>query len=576
MTYAHHRHIIKKQVFEVAVAGEEKAQDIHDQLGAIFQRKVLPLISETLDRLSPPNVLHRLDTLEIDLGQVRVNHLEEDVAQQVQAVLAKLLQASLAKAEAVYPAQELEQHQAQEVMPRLKAAFRALLNERLPGDTSLDTLLARLKAIDLGLASEYAVTVERLKTALIDLLKAKGGFDQLLGEADDWVNEAQAKAESKQNKGTGAASEILVFFLDTGRLPWWAQATPDLLEKALLATLEQHPVWLHTQLNKYYKTSTGCKRIIATFSDEGLLELGASYTTSQYLWPLVQALQKSLPSLAILLDYDLARLRYLFWELALLTLSGQAPRSPKGTLFLQNFVLTLAQGATPPRKATEVVTLLAQAPLVVADAPAIDWGEVWAEADLEPMLETTKVQAVDEEDEPLLQKKFTASDEIYIDNAGIVILWVFLTNFFKNLDWLEDKQFKTVELQHRAAWMLQYLVDGTTEPPEYVLPLNKLLCGIPIEQALEPQAPLTEEEQADAQVLIEAVLEYAKGLGNISVEGLQQSFLQREGVLTQPNNSNGYLLQVEKETFDILLTRLEWSYQVVKLPWMPQAIFVEW
>ncbi|EAY31821.1 contractile injection system tape measure protein [Microscilla marina] len=601
MTPTNHRHVIKKQVFEVAVAGEEKAQAMQNNLGAIFQKRILPLINETLNRLSPPNVLHRIDKLEIDLGQIRANHLEEDIAQQVKRVLEKVLQKGIAQAEATHPAEDLEQLQAQEIMPLLKRGFRALLNDRLPGDASLDTLLARLKALDLGLGNEYAAVVDKLKAALVNLLKAKWanlpatgtaqGLDELLGDVDTWVDQTPQSLTKKPSKRGGADPEILVFFLDTGRLPWWAQASPSLLENALLATLEQHPEWLLDQLNKYYQTAQGRQRIIATFNDEVLLKLSAHYADPQDLLPLVRALPSSLPAMATALDYNFARLRYLFWELALLTLSGQAAHSPKRPRFLQNFLLTIAQGATPPQKVNEVVTLLAKAPPMVSGVPSIDWGKVWAEADVEPLTETevdiesltetkeqaqTQVQAVDKEAvaEPLLQKQFAASDEVYVDNAGLVILWVFLGNFFKNLDWVEDKKFKTPALQHRAAWVLQYLVDGATEPPEYVLPLNKLLCGIPIDQAIEPQLPLTQEEQADADLLMEAVLEYAKGLGSISVEGLQQSFLQREGVLTQPNNS--YLLQVEKETFDILLTRLEWSYQVVKLPWMPQAIFVEW
>jgi len=173
-----------------------------------------------------------------------------------------------------------------------------------------------------------------------------------------------------------------------------------------------------------------------------------------------------------------------------------------------------------------------------------------------------------------VHKKFSQSEEIYVDNAGLVLLWIFFKNFFKNLDWLEDKSFKGLFEQHRATWMLQYLVNNQTEFPEYALPLNKVLCGLRVNQSIEPLEALTEEEQAAGDQLLEVVLNYTQGLGNLSKEGFQQAYLQREGVLTRQNN--GYLLQVEKETFDVLLTRLEWTYQVVKLPWMDQAIFVEW
>lgn len=573
MTQANNRHIIKKQVFEVEVVGEAKAQEVQNKLGAIFKNKVLPLLNETLNRLSPPNVLHRIDSLEIDLGQLRVNHLEEDIATQVQKALTKSLQSSIAQADTVPSAEALEQLQAQEIMPKLKVALRVILNQRLPGDDSIDTLLARIKAIDLGLGREYQAVVDKLKEALMDLLKAKGSIDDALDNADVLVDKAIGN-EPIPKQNTGAKSEIWTFFMETGRLPWWAQASPNLLENALLASLEQHPEWLLAQLNTYYQDPNTRQRLITAFSDEALLKIGEHYAPT--LLDLVHALQKNLPAIAQLLKGNWARMRYFFWELALPTLTETTTYTPKSTLFLQNFVLGLAQHSQPLRKATEVTQLLAKTTPIKVNNVAIDWEGLWAD-DEQAAKESPKPvpnNAAEGLKSPPLQKSFSASDELYIDNAGLVILWVFLGNFFKNLDWVEGKEFKTVELQHRAAWMLQYLVDGSTEPPEYVIPLNKLLCGIPIDQALNPQLPLTEEEQADADVLMEAVLEYAKGLGSISAEGFRQSFLQREGVITPQNN--GYLLQVEKETFDILLTRLEWSYQVVKLPWMPKAIFVEW
>jgi hypothetical protein len=510
------------------------------------------------------------------LGQLRVNHLEEDIATQVQKALIKSLQGSIAQTDTASSAEVLEQLQAQEVMPKLKVALRAILNQRLPGDDSIDTLLARIKAIDLGLGHEYQAVVNKLKEALMNLLKAKGSIDDALDNTEALVDKAIGPEPPKQN--TGTKSEIWTFFMDTGRLPWWAQATPTLLENTLLASLEQHPKWLLTQLDKYYQDPNTRQRLITAFGDETLLKISGHYAQAPVLLDLVHALQKNLSAIAQVLKGNWARMRYSFWELALLTLSERAAKSATPELFLQSFVLGLAQNSQPLRKATEVTQLLAKAAPIKVKNVAIDWASIWTSNNDQQTAKEPPTwapnKAVDAPKSSPLQKQFSASDELYIDNAGLVILWVFLGNFFKNLDWVEGKEFKTIALQHRAAWMLQYLVDGSVEPSEYVLPLNKLLCGIPINQALEPQLPLTEEEQADADVLMEAVLEYAKGLGSISAEGFRQSFLQREGVITPQNN--GYLLQVEKETFDILLTRLEWSYQVVKLPWMPKAIFVEW
>ena len=42
----------------------------------------------------------------------------------------------------------------------------------------------------------------------------------------------------------------------------------------------------------------------------------------------------------------------------------------------------------------------------------------------------------------LLDLRFSDTDERYIGNAGLVILWPFLGNFFARLGLLADKQFQ--------------------------------------------------------------------------------------------------------------------------------------
>ncbi|MEO1401775.1 MAG: contractile injection system tape measure protein [Cyanobacteria bacterium J06635_1] len=45
---------------------------------------------------------------------------------------------------------------------------------------------------------------------------------------------------------------------------------------------------------------------------------------------------------------------------------------------------------------------------------------------------------------------------------------------------------------------------------------------------------------------------------------------------TCSRNNDHWLLQIERETYDILLDQLPWSIRVVKLPWMPKLLYVEW
>ena len=80
--------------------------------------------------------------------------------------------------------------------------------------------------------------------------------------------------------------------------------------------------------------------------------------------------------------------------------------------------------------------------------------------------------------------------------------------------------------------------------------------------------------------LLQAVIAHWKAVGHTSVAGLRESFLQREGRLTRDKTPAGdpprWRLRVQTRGFDVLLDRLPWSFQTIRLPWMQGALHVEW
>jgi len=75
--------------------------------------------------------------------------------------------------------------------------------------------------------------------------------------------------------------------------------------------------------------------------------------------------------------------------------------------------------------------------------------------------------------------------------------------------------------------------------------------------------------------LLQAVIGHWDALRNTTPDGLRGTFLTRPGKLSQRPDGD-YLLQVESQSFDILLERLPWGIGVVKLPWMERMLWVEW
>lgn len=169
-----------------------------------------------------------------------------------------------------------------------------------------------------------------------------------------------------------------------------------------------------------------------------------------------------------------------------------------------------------------------------------------------------------------------APDEsIYIENAGLVLLHPFLSELFHSLDWVKDKEFTSTVHHQKAVLLLEYLADKSVQPPEYVLCLNKILCGTTLQYPVDVLAlKLEEPEKAAADELLTAVVGHWKALRGSSIDALRANFLMREGKL-QKKDRNWKLL-VEKKPQDILLNHLPWGVSIIRLPWMTEYLYVDW
>jgi len=155
-----------------------------------------------------------------------------------------------------------------------------------------------------------------------------------------------------------------------------------------------------------------------------------------------------------------------------------------------------------------------------------------------------------------------------------VLLAPFLPRLFERLGLTEANAFIDREAAERAVHCVQFLVDGSLSSPEYRLVLNKLLCGVrpglPIRTGIE----LTVDQKQQLEGLLQAAIRHWGSLGNTSIEGLRESFLQRGGRLQRV--AEAWQLSVEGRSFDMLLDALPWSYSTIRLAWMDRPIYVEW
>src|SRR5437899_1863875 len=85
------KHIIKRQIIELTVQGDAEAQRLQAEVSRIYRQRLVPLIDACCTEASHPNQIHRVDRLEIDLGSIDPQRLEEELVAKLMPALRRAL-----------------------------------------------------------------------------------------------------------------------------------------------------------------------------------------------------------------------------------------------------------------------------------------------------------------------------------------------------------------------------------------------------------------------------------------------------------------------------------------------------
>ena len=173
-----------------------------------------------------------------------------------------------------------------------------------------------------------------------------------------------------------------------------------------------------------------------------------------------------------------------------------------------------------------------------------------------------------------IEKEQIDEEILFVDNAGLIILWPFLSTLFKLTGLKDDKNFKDEICQNRAIQLLQYAATGHCSHDETNLTINKVLCGLDLNAPLIKTAELTIAEKELVDSLLKEVIRQWSILRDTSINGLREIFLQRKGSLMQKTDEN--MLTVEPKSFDVLLDNIPWSITSIKLSWVEKLLLVKW
>ena len=531
-------HIIRRQVLEVNLEDEAEHWQWQERLSRFAREEFAPQLAALLDRLSVPGEVIRIEKLEVAAGLTAGENWEK-----------LLLGDLLRKVEEALPTPAPPQPgpwRPEDGVSRIPASenllglfFFFLKNGVLPWQAAanlrqdFEQVIFELLEKKAGKISDHEVT------QFIELLKSGQVRQRLAGQfSSSFLLKLAAVFFEKKSFQIAENQELVLKIAHESKVP------AVLLNAVFWQVIFEEAAGI--TLASQFPGSSGerlvLRQVLLRFLDENPQHIGQfllSDTAEKHAWP--TPIRKLLETLK------------------------PAPEH------LKIFASWLESEPGRLQKLTELAEKKAGSMRVALAGVSPKNFKKWLDQKIESPAQPLPAQiSVSDKFEPPVPPGETGG--LYVDNAGLVLLHPFLPAFFEELNVVKNGR---MVKQQRAVHLLQYLATGHAATPEFELPLNKLLCGLPLNEPVTVGIHLTKKEKTEAKNLLEAVIRHWNILKNTSPEGLQGAYLCRTGKLSRQRNED-WQLQVEGKGFDVLLADLPWSISMIKLPWMEGMLWVEW
>lgn len=389
-------------------------------------------------------------------------------------------------------------------------------------------------------------------------------------KTDDYVSAKHKKTAGKKQDHT----EALVFLLKT--FQWPVTASIQQHKKYLQGLQKNNFIGTRAKIINYLKNSLIREWLALNLDEVILLEiapfylLGDSTKLKNYIAQFKMALQTTLA------EYDKLTLKHFFWKATFAYLTT----TPKFEIF--DYTQTLITAIITVFTVTErgLTTKL-----LAFYKSSVDVDTTTSHSVLQLIkinIKGRQIEAVGSrfknmaviEQLKLIEDKYESPDELFISNAGIVILYPYISLYLERLGLLEGVKLKDKETQLKAINTLQFLVTGEDNHNEFELMFIKIICGMPATEVYKQQQPLSDEDKVLANSLLLNVISQWSTIGDTSIEGLRVSFLQRNGKLNFTDEA--IYLNVEPAPFDMLIDYLPWSISLINFSWLEKIIHVSW
>ncbi|NRN29501.1 hypothetical protein HHJ84_15055 [Photorhabdus heterorhabditis subsp. aluminescens] len=167
----------------------------------------------------------------------------------------------------------------------------------------------------------------------------------------------------------------------------------------------------------------------------------------------------------------------------------------------------------------------------------------------------------------------SAQSVLSVSNAGCMILWPLLPTFFSALGLLDKNRFISLEAQREAVCLLDWLIWAEDEIPAWRLTLNKVICGLPVNDNALWRVPEPEQQTIISQWL-EKIIMQLPAWKKMGVSDVRYLFLQRSGELS--GLESGIKIHVKPEIYDALLTDWPWPMNMACFSWLNQPLTITW
>ncbi len=460
----------------------------------------------------------------------------------------------------------------------------------------------------------HSIQLDKLNIdiAINQNLDFKDFKEQILKNITEQVEEVFEKEEKnsegyKRIKPQEKEIESFFHFLETGTNPWWITLNNNFKiveDKTFDEILNDDTFsfkWTNAVQNSIART-----RFIKQFSDSQIVTIikktivfkrNSAQSNSKIIR--IEAIKKQIET-SISKNQLIPNQRFLMWEIVVLSLLNTRDKILKQKLssficslfefhkkknFLEHKELFLKEIEKQIENQNELKLLANLNAFILAIEKKLN-KVILKEKGIQTVVKKQELVQIEKEkeieknpnnNEELIDKEKdiidTNNTDLYLDNAGLVLIHPFLKSLFENCKLLDQNN--TINNPEVAAHLLHYIATGKEQDYENAMGFEKFLCDIPINRPIERNIMLSEEMKKEGFTMLQAVLSNWDIMKSSSAELLQNEFLQRPGKLNSNGDENPTIL-IERKTQDILLDKLSWNLNIIKLAWKKRILYVNW